>query len=237
MYGAESAKFYHAQHTARGKDYRAEAETVVEQIQARLPGAASVLDVACGTGGHLPAFAELIGHTEGIDLSEPMLDIARTDLPHVPLHVGDMRSFDLGRTFDAVTCLFASIGYVSSRAELHETVRRLALHTNPSGVVVVEPWWFPETFIDRWVSSDVIEWEDTTVARATHTVREGNTSRMEVHYLQASPAGGVRYFTEVHRAMLFSREEYVEAFEEAGLRAEYVPEVQSRRGLFIGTRR
>lgn len=236
MYGGESAKIYHAQHTARGKDYRAEAEVVAGEIHGRFPEAASVLDVACGTGGHFGPFRDLIGSVEGVDLSEPMLAIARAEHPDVPLHLGDMRSFDLGRTFDAVTCLFASIGYVASEAELHQAVRCFAGHVVPGGVVAVEPWWFPETYIDRWVSSDVVEHEGTTIARVAHTVREGDASVMEVHYLLASADSGVRHVCEVHRAMLFTAAQYEAAFREAGLEPEYVPGVQSGRGLFVGVR-
>ncbi|QIQ01842.1 class I SAM-dependent DNA methyltransferase [Streptomyces liangshanensis] len=237
MYGGESAKIYYAQHTARGKDYRAEAEAVAEQIRLRLPGASSVLDVACGTGGHLGPFTELIGYAEGVDLSEPMLEIARRELPaELPLHVGDMRDFDLGRTFDSLTCLFASIGYVGSVDELRASLVRFARHVRPGGVVVVEPWWFPDTFVDRWVSGDIVRWEGDTISRMSHTVREGDTSRMEVHYLRASPDTGVQHLTEVHRAMLFTREQYETAFSLAGLRPEYVPGILSGRGLFVGVR-
>ncbi|MFC8870966.1 class I SAM-dependent DNA methyltransferase [Streptomyces sp. NPDC057148] len=236
MYGADTAKIYYAQHTARGKDYAAEAELVVEQIRRRLPGAARLLDVACGTGGHLGPFTGLIGHAEGIDLSEPMLEIARTDLPGIPLHTGDMRSFDLGSTFDAVTCLFASIGYVGSLDELGQALACFARHVVPGGVVAVEPWWFPETYVDRWVSSDVIEVDGDTIARLAHTVRDGDASRMSVHYLIASRDAGVRHVSEEHRAMLFTREQYEAAFRLAGLRPEYLPGVLSGRGLFVGVR-
>lgn len=236
MYGADAAKIYYAQHTMRGKNYQAEAELVAEQIRRRLPGASSVLDVACGTGGHLGPFTELIGYAEGIDLSEPMLEIARADLPGIPLHLGDMRSFELGRAFDSLTCLFGSIGYVDSREELQRTFECFARHVVPGGVVAVEPWWFPETYIDRWLSSDILHHEGTTIARVAHTVRDGDASRMEVHYLEAAPDSGVRHLSEVHRAMLFTRQEYESAFVRAGLDPEYVPGVQAGRGLFVAVR-
>lgn len=237
MYGADTAKIYHAQHTTRGKDYRAEAKVVAEHVHRLFPGAASVLDVACGTGGHLEAFQELIGVVEGVDLSESMLEIARAGHPEVPLRAADMRDLDLGRTFDALTCLFASIAYVSSEAELHEALRCFARHVVAGGVVAVEPWWFPETYLDRWISGDVVEWEGTTIARVSHTVRDGEASRMEVHYLLASQQEGMRHLSEVHRAMLFTRAQYEAAFLAAGLDCEYVPEVLSGRGLFVGVRR
>ncbi|MFJ2741691.1 class I SAM-dependent methyltransferase [Streptomyces sp. NPDC087440] len=237
MYGRDSARIYEVQHRQRGKDYPGEAKDVAQEVLARFPGARSVLDVACGTGGHLVPFRDLFaGPVEGLELSEPMLDLARAELPDVPLHQGDMRDFDLGRTFDVVTCLFASIGYVTSEDELRATVARLAAHARPGGVVAVEPWWFPEKFLDLHVSGSLVEADGTTLARVSHTVLDGDASRMEVHYLLADPAGGVRHFTEVHRAMLFTRPQYEAAFRAAGLSVAYVPGIQCGRGLFVGTR-
>ncbi|GGJ96463.1 hypothetical protein GCM10010123_28040 [Pilimelia anulata] len=236
MYGQDSARIYSAQHTARGKDYPGEAAAVAGWIRRRRPDAASLLDVACGTGGHLRPFAGMFARVEGLDSAEAMLEIARAELPGVPLHRGDMRDFRLGRTFDAVTCLFASIAYVGSLAELHAAVASLAAHAAPGGVVAVEPWWFPDTYVDRWVSGDVVRTDGVTIARVAHTVRDGGASRMAVHYLRATPEHGVEHISEVHRAMLFDRSEYEAAFRAAGLDPEYVPDVQSGRGLFVGVR-
>ena len=82
-------------------------------IRTHKPDAATLLDVACGTGAHLVHFARKY-RVEGIDVSEEQLAVARARLPGVELHLGDMTTFDLGRTFDAVTCMFSSIGYVGS---------------------------------------------------------------------------------------------------------------------------
>ena len=237
MYGAEAAKIYDAQHRARGKDYRGEATEVAAQIRRRMPEARSVLDVACGTGGHLEPFLDMFDDAEGLELSEPMLDIARAALPGVKLHHGDMRDFDLGRTFDAVTCLFASIAYVTSEAELHAALRCFARHVVPGGVVAGEPWWLPEKFIDRYCSGDVVEADGMLIARVAHTVRDGDASRMEVHYTVVGADTGIRHFAEVHRAMLFERRQYEEAFTAAGLDVEYIDGIQCGRGLFVGVRR
>ena len=91
----------------------AEAAAVSSRIREHKPGAATLLDVACGTGAHLVHFAREF-RVEGIDISDDQLAVARTRLPGVELHQGDMTTFDLGRTFDAVTCMFSSIGYVGT---------------------------------------------------------------------------------------------------------------------------
>jgi SAM-dependent methyltransferase len=92
------------------KDYEAESVALVELIRSRNPAATSVLDVACGTGRHLELLRASFSDLAGVDLEPGLLDVARTRLSGVSLTHGDMRTFDLGRYFDAVTCLFSSVG-------------------------------------------------------------------------------------------------------------------------------
>jgi len=98
-----SATAYDALYAMRGKDYRREAERVVARIRRHRPQARSLLDVACGTGLHLAAFAELGFDVEGVELSEAMIVACRRQEPDVAIHAGDMRTFRLERRFD-VSC-------------------------------------------------------------------------------------------------------------------------------------
>jgi SAM-dependent methyltransferase len=92
------------------KDYAAEARQVTALIHQHNPPARTLLDVACGTGRHLEHLRETFA-CHGVDLDPALLEFARQRLPGIPLTHGDMTDFDLGRRFDAVTCLFSSIGY------------------------------------------------------------------------------------------------------------------------------
>ncbi|MER6831522.1 class I SAM-dependent methyltransferase [Streptosporangium sp. NPDC000563] len=235
MYEAELADVYDAIYAGRGKDYAAEAATVAELIRERLPAAAALLDVACGTGSHLRFFAELFDHVEGLELSADMLAVARTRIPGVVAHQGDMRDFALGRAFDAVTCMFSSIAYMRDERELAAAIGRMAAHLVPGGVLVVEPWWFPERFLPGYVAGDVVTVEGRTLARVSRTVREGDASVMEVHYVVADAATPVRHFTVTHVNTLFTREQYEDAFTGAKLRVDYIEGGPSGRGLFAGT--
>lgn len=234
MYGRDVAEIHDDLNSARGKDYRAETEYLTEVIRGRRPGANSLLDVGCGAGGHLVHFAEFVDRVEGVELSEDMLAAARAKLPDVPLHQGDMRSFDLGRRFDAVVCLFGAIGHTRDVGELRGTLECFARHLADGGVVVVEPWWFLEKFIDGYVSDDVVRSGSRSIARMSHTVRSGDASTMEVHFLVADARTGVRHFSETYEHKLFTRDQYESAFAEAGFDAEYVEGVQGGRGVFVG---
>lgn len=237
VYDADLAGVYDAIYLARGKDYAAEAADVAALVTRRLPTARSLLDVACGTGSHLRHFGRHFAEVAGLELSTEMLAAARAREPAAAVYQGDMRTFDLGRVFDSVTCMFSSIAYMADQSELDAALARMAHHVVPGGVVVVEPWWFPETFLPGYVAADVGVAGARRVARVSHTVRVDGASRMEAHYLVADPEAGVRHFVITHVNTLFDREQYETAFERAGLGVEYLPDGPSGRGLFVGVRR
>ncbi|BCB88501.1 class I SAM-dependent methyltransferase [Phytohabitans suffuscus] len=240
-YGAQHAALYDAAFHSRGKDYPGEAAAIVELVRQRRPEARTLLDVACGTGLHLRTFAAEFDEVEGVELSPAMLDIARRRLPGVPLRAGDMRTFDLGRTFDAVTCVSNAVAEVETREGLALALRRMAAHLAPGGVLVVEPWYFPENYLDGYVGGHVFRDGDRVVSRVTHSTRHGDTTRHTVAFMVATPAG-ITQFTDVCVLGLFTREEYLDALADAGVKAELVPGFSladgrpNGPGLFVGTR-
>jgi dTDP-3-amino-3,4,6-trideoxy-alpha-D-glucopyranose N,N-dimethyltransferase len=237
LYGSDTASVYHDFYRERkGKDYAAEAAQLAGLVRDRRPGASSLLDVACGSGSHLEHFVHEFGHVEGLELSADMIAVARPLLPGVALHQGDMRDFALGRRFDAVTCLYSSIGYMADEATLRGTIARFAGHLEPGGVLLVEPWWTPEEFLDRHVAGDVLTVGGRTIARVSHTVRHGDKTRMAVHWTVADAADGPRHVAETHEMSLFTQDQYEDAFAAAGCSVERLRPGWSGPGLLVGVR-
>lgn len=231
---SRSARVYDALY-ATFKDFAAEAEQVHALIQSRRPGARTLLDVACGTGAHLEHLAGLY-EAEGLDLSPEMLAVARERLPAARLHEGDMSDFDLGRRFDAVVCLFSSIGYALTRERLRAAVAAMARHLEPGGVLVVEPWFEP----DGWRGpsgpySLFVDEPDLKVARVNLSPEAGDTVVLEMHHVIGTPEG-VESFVERHELGMFTREDYLESFRAAGLEPEHDPEGLMGRGLYLAVR-
>ncbi|MEV7618194.1 class I SAM-dependent methyltransferase [Streptomyces sp. NPDC089799] len=221
------------------KHYAGEAARVTELIRERKPDANSLLDVACGTGIHLAAFAKLYDRVAGLELSEWMAGLAEERLSGVPLHRGDMRSFELGESFDTVVCMFSSIGYLNTVADLEDAVAAMARHLSEGGVLAIEPWYFPDTFIPGYVSTHALKTGtgDQGIARVAHSTLEGRQTRMEIHYLTADSAKGITHRSEVDYLTLFSREEYETAYRKAGLTPEYVETGNGTPGFYFGTRK
>jgi SAM-dependent methyltransferase len=230
-----AAEAYDVLHAARGKDYAAEAARVADLVRERRPGARTLLDAACGTGGHLRHLRHEFD-VEGIDLSPAMLARAGDRAPGVPLHEGDLRTFDLGRRFDAVTCLFSAIAYLVPVEELRRGVANLARHLVDGGVLVVEPWVFPEAWVPAPLPRvDSGEGEELSVSRMTRIRTEGRRSLLDMHWLIGSPAG-VEHVPEHHETFLYTDDEYREAFAAAGCSVELDPEGLIGRGLYVGVR-
>lgn len=221
-------------------DYPGHAATVEAIIRERVPEASSLLDVACGTGKHLEIWQDRFDRIEGVDIDPAMVEIARGRVPGVPVHQGDFTDFDLGSTFDAVTCMFSSIGYAHTPERLDAAIAAMARHVAPGGVLVVEPWLTPDRIRPPWVRVLTQGDDDWVMARTSRMEysggREGGVSVAEFSYL-VTTLEGTETFTERHVLGVRPPERYVEAVERAGLEAEFDPVgTHLERGLLIGVR-
>jgi SAM-dependent methyltransferase len=230
----KSEAFYDAIYDTM-KDYEREAQLIHEVIQQykQSPGNA-LLDIACGTGRHI-AFLRQNYTVEGLDLDEQMLEIAHRRNPGVAFHHADMVDFELGRRFDAIICLFSSIGYVKTVPRLNQTLQTMRRHLNPGGVVLIEPWLSPERLKAGHIGSVFVDQPDLKIARMNLMTVEDNITMMDFHYLVGTPEH-IEYFTERHEVGLFTQEQYLDAFKASSLEVVFDPDPQKLmgRGLYIG---
>lgn len=119
------------------KPYAEEARFVHEL--AGSPGG-KLLDVACGTGRHALAFAELGYDVTASDINDELLEVGRAAAgDRVRFVQGDMCELDVpGGPFDLVTCLFDSIGYAQDDDRVVAALQSLGRHVTAEGRVVVE---------------------------------------------------------------------------------------------------
>ena len=212
------------------KNYEEEAAQVRQLISAELPSCKTILDVACGTGEHHLHLKSQFKVT-GIDLNETFIDIAKKKNPECEYHTADMRQFDLKTKFDAIVCLFSSIGYLGSQEEVVRALHCFKNHLAPHGVIFVEPWFTAEVWKVPNLHMVTVEREGLKVCRASSSQKLGRTSRADMHYLIAT-ADGVRYESEEHALTLFSIEEMKEAFLKTGLVVEHCPVGLIGRGMY-----
>lgn len=216
------------------KDYAEEAALVTAHIRQSCPEARTLLDVACGTGQHL-GHLKTAFEAEGMDLESGLLAVARSHHPELTFHQADMTAFELGRRYDAITCLFSAVGYVVTPERLTLAIRSMAAHLNPGGVLVIEPWLHPEAFKTGTVHANFVNRPELKIARMTVSELEGAVSVLHFHYLVGTPEG-VEHYTERHALGLFADEAYRAAFTDAGLAVHHDAHGLNGRGLYIGVK-
>ena len=230
---SKAAKYYDAIYASVGKDYPAEANRVRRFIQKyKQSNGDRLLDVGCGTGVH----ANLLGkhyQVEGLDIEQKMLAVARKNYPNIRFQQGDMVNFKSKSKFDIVVCLFSAIGHVKTKPRLQRTIKNMAQHLLPGGVLLVEPWFTPNQWHPGRVYVTEVERPDVKIVRMSLSSQRGRISIIEFQYLIGTPKG-IECDTEVLELGLFTRKEYLDAFRSAGLKAVHDPDGLDGRGLYIG---
>jgi SAM-dependent methyltransferase len=230
-----TAHIYDLIYAAIGKDYAQEADEIRLLVRERNPTARTLLDVACGTGGHLRHLRDTF-EVSGVDLDSGMLDQAKLRLPGVRLVESDMTALDLGEKFDVVVCLFSSVGYMKDTDQLDRAVGSMAAHLNSRGILIVDGWVRPDAWIgDGHTSVDVASDDETKVARVTRSGRDGTRTHLEMHYLIATREQ-IEHVVETHELTLFAPENYESAFHRAGMTAEVVPSPMPGRDRYVGSK-
>lgn len=216
------------------KDYIGEARAIADRAREKLGHQAlSLLDVACGTGKHVKEFNLLGIKAEGMDISSGLIAQAEKNFPEMIFHSGDMTNFNLNKRFDVVTCLFSAIGYCTTIQGLNSAVKSMAAHLNPSGLLLIEPWFTPEQWKPDTVHAAIVDHPELKIVRMNTSKTEGRLSILDLHYLVGTPED-TRYIFESHRLGLFSQQEMRTAFRNAGLEVEFVRENPADRGLYSG---
>lgn len=226
-----SAEFYDLIY-ATIKDYRNEAGQIARLLRQLNPSCKTLLDVACGTGEHARFLAEAGFIVDGLDIDAAFVRIARQKHPSGRFYEADMSQFQLPYRYDAVMCLFSSIGYLRTLDRVDQALTCFREHLAPGGIVVVEPWFAPGVLEHGRVALNTGDAAGIRVTRSSRVEVAGRLSRLHFDY-EITDESGTRRASEVHELGLFTSAELLEAFRRAGLEANYDPQWFTDRGLYL----
>jgi len=99
-------------------DYRAQSHSVRRLHQLFGNNGRRHLDLACGTGPHVRHFLDFGYHSAGLDISQPMLDLAQLRCPEAQFSRQDMAGFQVDEPQDLITCFLYSTHYNPGLAQL-----------------------------------------------------------------------------------------------------------------------
>ncbi|WP_214000770.1 class I SAM-dependent methyltransferase [Arsukibacterium sp.] len=94
------------------------------------------LDLACGTGPHIRHFIDFGYQCSGLDLNQPMLELARARCPDARFILQDMCQFTLDNSVDLITCFLYSIHYSASINALKQCLASVYQALAPGGLFV-----------------------------------------------------------------------------------------------------
>lgn len=197
----------------KDKDYEGEARYVDSLIRKRLPQAASMLELGCGTGRYAREFAGLGYTVHGVDLSVEMIDEARkTPCDGVSFSCGDIRSLRLERRFDVVVALFHVVSYQTTDEDVRSTLITVGEHLCPGGIAVLDFWYGPAVLAQqpevrfKEVSDGSIE-----VSRIALPVLHDDHNVVDVNYrafIREKASGRIEELRECHRMRYFFMKDF-----------------------------
>lgn len=131
------------------KDYAAECDLLERLFRDYGTGVRRVLDLGCGTGSHAALLAGRGYEVVGVDRSEEMLARAAAKAPEARFVRGDLRSVELGETFDAALLMFAVLGYQLENEEVLAALATAQRHLEPGGLLLFDVWYGPAVLTQR----------------------------------------------------------------------------------------
>lgn len=194
----------------RDKDYAAEADYVARAIRSAVSDARSILELGSGTGRHGRFLAAKGFDVHGIELSPDMVAVAKSasTLPATSVvgsfscEVGDVRSVELDRNFDAVIALFHVVSYQTTNDELRATFATAARHLSPGGVFLFDVWHGPAVLMQRPEQRvKTVGDASLEVVRTARPELDTNRSTVKVTYdmeCRHRNSGEVVHFAEDH---------------------------------------
>jgi SAM-dependent methyltransferase len=123
--------------TINQERFRREPAALLSLFQ-RLGGVSSVLDVGCGTGGHLAALSDAGLRTVGVDKNEHVVAFARSQHRGPEFIVGDMRGLRVSGQFDALTCLCTTFSYNLTNDEVVAALRSFRGALRVGGSLIID---------------------------------------------------------------------------------------------------
>jgi SAM-dependent methyltransferase len=227
------------------KDYEAECD-IIEEVFRRYGNGniKTILDLGCGTGNHAIPLAKRGYEVTGVDISPDMIRIASRKADNLfegdltrqtketkktketgiikPVFLqGDVRSFDLGKTFDTVLMMFAVLGYQTTNEDVLAALQTVRRHLNPDGLFICDVWYGPAVLTvgpsDRVKH---INSEKERIIRTVTTNLDVLSHLAEVHYhvLAIEGQSVVQETEEDHKMRYFFPQELVFLLSQANLK-------------------
>jgi SAM-dependent methyltransferase len=138
-----------------------------------------VLEIGCGTGRVLLPTAREGIEIHGLDNSRPMLAVLRENIARespdvqkrVTLHAGDMRDFNLSRTFSLVSIPFRPMQHMFTVTDQVSALRSAAAHVAKGGLLAFDVFYPKFDRLPLGIGEEILEAEWSPASAPDTVVR------------------------------------------------------------------
>lgn len=136
------------------KDYRLECDLIEEVIgRYALKQPQTILDAGGGSGIHAIHLSQRGYRLSIVDRSESLLARAGEEAEaagvKIDLHQADLRSFELGQSFDLCICMFAVLSLQVTNDDVQQMLKRINKHLAPGAIFMCDVWHGPAVLMKR----------------------------------------------------------------------------------------
>lgn len=182
----------------------------------------SLLEIGSGAG-HNAVWMKAQFDCTLVDLSNPMLELSQQTNPECRHHQGDMRTFDLGRQFDAVL-IHDAIVYMTSETELIAALATAYKHVRPGGAAIFAPDSVRESFQEQTEVAEAQEGDRAMRCTIWTWDEDPTDNTVQVEYGFFLREGKeVRLIHDRHSEGLFAITDWQRILKEVGIEARTVP--------------
>ena len=212
------------------KNYQEESIQIIDILNCFDISNGTILDLACGTGEH-DRYLKSKFQIDGLDLNKELIEIAKAKNHECNYHIGNMIDFEIDKSYNAIICLYGSVGYTKSLKNLSRMIACCKKHLNKNGLLIIEPWYSPDNWKANSIHTISVKTEFISITRMGFGNKNGD---IVFHYLIGENEKGIEYFTETYKFGLFTHKELMQIFHENRLNTIFMKNTVQKRGLYIG---
>jgi SAM-dependent methyltransferase len=168
------------------------------------------LDLGCGTGPHVRHFIDLGYQSCGLDINQPMLDIATVRCPEAHFSLQNMSEFNVAEPFDLITCFLYSIHYNDGIEKLKECIARVHQALKVDGIfcfnVVDKTKINNKLFVKHTAKQDDSLF---TFSSGWHYCGNGDKQSLKLS-IEKTNAKATKVWNDEHQMVAFSFDELIE---------------------------
>jgi SAM-dependent methyltransferase len=168
------------------------------------------LDLACGTGPHVRHFIDFGYHSNGLDINQPMLDIATSRCPEARFSLQNMSEFNVTEPLDLITCFLYSIHYNDGIEKLKSCIASVYSALKTDGV-------FCFNVVDKTKICNALFVKHTanqkdslfTFSSGWHYSGDGDKQSLKLS-VEKTTAGETQVWNDEHSMVAFSFDELIQ---------------------------